>query len=84
MPQNNEYWKNRYLQLEEAAHRNSLELVNVLENQYYKAQQEIEAKIAVWYQRFADNNNIFLVETRKFLNAEERKEPKGKVKADPK
>ena len=36
--------------------------------------QEIEKSIAVWYQRFADNNDISLADAKKLLTSGELKE----------
>lgn len=51
-----------------------------LENQYKKASATIEKQIAVWYQRFADNNEISLTEAKRLLNSKELKEFKWDVK----
>lgn len=80
MSRSKEYWQERFLQLEEATHKSSIDLVGTLESQYIKAQQEIEAKILVWYQRFADNNNISLLDTRKYLKSNELEELKWSIK----
>nr|DAS46180.1 MAG TPA: minor capsid protein [Caudoviricetes sp.] len=46
---------------------------------YQKAQAEIEAKINMWYQRFADNNSITMTEARKLLTSGELEEFKWTV-----
>lgn len=80
MPKSREYWKERFLQLEEASNKKGRDVIAEIDNQYRKAQQEIEAKILVWYQRFADNNNISLSEARKRLTSKELEELKWSVK----
>lgn len=79
MPKSREYWQERFLQLEEASNKKGMDLIAEIDNQYRKAQQEIEAKISVWYQRFADNNNISLQEARKRLNSNELEELRWSV-----
>jgi len=69
-----DYWRERFAQLEEAANQQGLSACADLEFQYRKAQQELEAKIAVWYQRFADNNQTSLAEARKWLTGKDLEE----------
>lgn len=47
--------------------------------QYLVAQRQMEAKINAWYQRFANNNAISLVEARRLLNSSELDELKWDV-----
>jgi len=42
-----------------------------LEKQYRIASANLEKQIAVWYQRFANNNNISMAEAKKLLNSTE-------------
>jgi SPP1 gp7 family putative phage head morphogenesis protein len=78
--QNEQYWKKRFEALEDATNKKGQSLYADVEEQYVKAQRTIEAKIRVWYQRFADNNNITMAEARKMLTAKELKEFKWDVK----
>ena len=48
--------------------------VENLDRQFANAVQEIEKSIAVWYQRFADNNDISLADAKKLLTSGELKE----------
>lgn len=73
---NSEYWKHRFALLEEAQHKDSWKVQEALQTQYSKAQKEIENKLRVWYQRFADNNQIGLADARKMLAASELAELK--------
>ncbi|MCX7715033.1 MAG: minor capsid protein [Clostridia bacterium] len=50
-----------------------------LDDQYRKASTSIEKDIAVWYQRFADNNEISLLEAKRLLNTKELDEFKWSV-----
>lgn len=76
---NSDYWKERFQQLESARHESSVEKIAEIQEQFDKAQYLIEEKINAWYQRFADNNNISLVEAKKLLNSEELREFKWDV-----
>lgn len=75
-----EYWKDRFKQLEELLYQVGVQCYPDIEGQYQHAMRQIEAKILVWYQRFADNNEISLLEARRFLRASELKELKWDVK----
>lgn len=74
-----DYWRDRFKQLEEAQNRKGRECYEEIEEIYNKAIKKIEAKIAIWYQRFADNNNIDLTEARKILTLKELEELKWDV-----
>lgn len=76
---NASYWKERFKTIEESQHKRGLKCYANIEEQYQHAQREIEQKINLWYQRFADNNNISLMEARKLLNSEELEELKWDV-----
>lgn len=76
---NSDYWTERFQQLESARHESSVEKIAEIQEQFDKAQYLIEEKINAWYQRFADNNNISLVEAKKLLNSEELREFKWDV-----
>lgn len=71
---NSEYWKERFQQMENARHESSVEKIVEIQNQIDKAQHVIEEKINAWYQRFADNNDISLIEAKKLLNSKELRE----------
>lgn len=75
-----EYWKERFLQLENAQHKKGADAMKEIEEIYHRAQLEIEYQIERWYQRFAKNNNITLAEARKFLSSSDLAELKWDVK----
>ena len=77
---NKEYWKKRFEQLEQAEHDEASSLLYTLEDHYKKAERQIEGQIQSWYQRFAINNNISMVNARKLLNSKELAEFKWDVK----
>lgn len=68
---NAEYWAKRMKQMEEALLDQSYSYVENLEAQFSRAQIELEKQIALWYQRFAANNEITLAEAKRLLNADE-------------
>ncbi len=74
-----EYWKGRFEQLERSQHQKGMECYAEIEKQYRQAQRQIENQIAVWYQRFADNNGVSLQEARRMLNKRELEELKWDV-----
>lgn len=76
---NSDYWKQRFEQLESAQNKKGAQAYAEIEALYKEAQKEIEGKIAVWYQRFADNNNISMAEARKWLTGKDLKEFKWDV-----
>lgn len=76
---NSEYWKERFQQMENARHESSAEKIIEIQQQIDKAQHAIEEKINAWYQRFANNNNLSLVDAQKQLNSKELKEFKWDV-----
>lgn len=68
------YWAQRMKNMEEALLDHSYTYVENLDRQFANAVQEIEKSIAVWYQRFADNNDISLADAKKLLTSGELKE----------
>lgn len=69
-----EYWKKRFAILEALMHNRSMDDVESIAKLYDAAQREIEKQLAVWYQRFADNNGITLQSAKKILTGRELKE----------
>lgn len=51
-----------------------------MEKQYKAAQNELEAQIARWYQRFADSNGISLAQAKQWLKGQDLAEFKWDVK----
>ena len=61
------YWAQRMKTMEAALQDQAYSYVENLEAQFTAAQAEIEKQIAVWYQRFADNNEITLADAKRLL-----------------
>lgn len=77
---NAEYWKQRFTQLEAAQNRKGATAYLEMEKQYKAAQNELEAQIARWYQRFADRNSISLAQANQWLKGQDLAEFKWDVK----
>lgn len=77
---NAEYWKQRFTQLEAAQNRKGAGAYLEIEKQYKAAQNELEAQIARWYQRFADSNGISLAQAKQWLKGQDLAEFKWGVK----
>ncbi|MCR1756468.1 minor capsid protein [Clostridioides difficile] len=75
----NDYWRKRFEQLEEAQNNKSVKYYLELEKQYKLAINSIEKDILAWYNRFAKNEGISLLEARKLLNTRELEEFKWSV-----
>jgi len=73
------YWARRFEYVESLTHRRSVQAIRESERAVASALADIERDIARWYQRFADNNQIDLVEARRLLNAGELAEFKWSV-----
>lgn len=71
---NADYWRGRFSILEDAAHNDSVQYIQTLEQQFKIASNSIQGDIEKWYARFAKNNNITLLEAKKWLNADQLKE----------
>lgn len=69
-----EYWQERFRQLEESQHDTSVQTVQEIEQEFRRAEQALDGKINAWYQRFAANNGISMVEARCLLNSDELEE----------
>ena len=76
---NEDYWKERFEQLENSTHNRSVRTVQSIDKELQKAQKTIEDQINAWYQRVAKNNDITMKEARKLLTAKELKEFKWDV-----
>jgi SPP1 gp7 family putative phage head morphogenesis protein len=77
---NAEYWKQRFTQLEATQNRKGAGAYLEIEKQYKAAQNELEAQIARWYQRFADSNGISLAQAKQWLKGQDLAEFKWDVK----
>ena len=51
-----QYWQERAKQIEDARHRDALQVVDDLFRGSVEAEKQIERDITVWYKRFGDNN----------------------------
>ena len=65
------YWSQRMKRMEDALKDRSFSYVESMERQFMAAQGEVERQIAVWYQRFAANNQISLADAKRQLTAGE-------------
>lgn len=77
---NADYWKQRFTQLEAAQNRKGAGACLEIEKQYKAAQNELEAQIVRWYQRFADSNGISLAQAKQWLKGQDLAEFKWDVK----
>ena len=77
---NANYWKQRFTQLEAAQNRKGAGAYLEIEKQYKAAQNELEAQIVRWYQRFADSNGISLAQAKQWLKGQDLAEFKWDVK----
>ncbi len=69
-----EYWKGRFEALSASLLEDGMDYYDDAERLFRKAQNAIDGDIAVWYQRFAENNKITLQEAQKWLRDKELKE----------
>ena len=60
--------------LEKASRKRGEDYIRRMEEGFYKTSQAVQERLAVWYQRFADNNGISLMEAKKRLTRREMKE----------
>ncbi|MFQ5010147.1 phage head morphogenesis protein [Clostridioides difficile] len=74
-----DYWRKRFEQLEETQNNKSVKYYLELEKQYKLAINSIEKDILAWYNRFAKNEGISLLEAKKLLNTRELEEFKWSV-----
>jgi len=74
-----EYWRERFVQLEQAQNQLAQVGRQQIERHYRLAQRELDDQIRVWYQRLADNNEISLAEARRWLSGDELAEFKWDV-----
>jgi len=68
---NADYWAQRLKNMEDALKDQAYSYVENMDRQFVEAQAEIERQLSVWYQRFADNNDITLAEAKRLLTADE-------------
>lgn len=74
-----DYWKERFETLNESLLKDGMDYYDEAEKIFRRAQRSIDRDIAVWYQRFADNNKISLQDAQKLLRKDELEEFKWTV-----
>ena len=68
------YWARRFKIMEDALKNQAYDYVLNLERQFDIAIRDIDTQMRAWYQRFAKNNEITLVEAKRLLTTDELKE----------
>lgn len=77
---NIDYWRKRFEENQKNILKPTDNYIVEIEKIFKQAENDIEKEIALWYQRFADNNGITdMSEARKRLNGKELKELKWNV-----
>lgn len=71
---NREYWQKRFSAVEEMRNERGRLTVDAIAPHFDRAQASIEKEIRAWYQRFADNNEISVVDAKKLLRQNELEE----------
>jgi len=69
-----EYWQKRFEILQEALLNKGDKYYEELIKQYEKASRSVQDKIALWYMRLADNNEVTLARAKQMLSNQELKE----------
>jgi len=67
----NQYWKSRFKEMENDQYRKSATYYKDLQEQFRRAQNDIQMDMEHWYQRLADNNEISLAGAKRLLKGEE-------------
>ncbi len=76
----NNYWKDRFIELEKSSYKKGYQAYKNIEESLIKAQREIEKQIEAWYGRFAVNNSLDIHDAKLLLNSKELEEFKWDVK----
>ena len=71
---NREYWQKRFSAVEEMRNKRGRLTVDAIAPHFDRAQATIDKEIRAWYQRFADNNEISVVDAKKLLKKNELEE----------
>lgn len=71
---NREYWQKRFSAVEEMRNKRGRLTVDQIVPHFDRAQASIDKEIRAWYQRFADNNEISVVDAKKLLKKNELEE----------
>lgn len=70
----NDYWRERFEQLQTAQMNKGIDYYNHLAEEYEKAAANIQKEINAFYSRFATENQVSLTEAKKILSKRELKE----------
>ncbi|MDP4152610.1 MAG: minor capsid protein [Bacillota bacterium] len=73
------YWQKRFEMLEEAQLKTGQAYYSEAEKQFTRAAANVEKEISNWYRRFAENNEISLLEAKRLLNSSQLKELKWDI-----
>ncbi len=73
------YWQKRFELVEQAQNQLGVQCYAQIEQQYRRAQRQLETQINAWYGRFANNNSVTMQEARRMLNDRELEELKWDV-----
>lgn len=76
---NAEYWKQRFILLQEAQEKESLVYLEDVDNAYRRSTQSLQNDIDRWYARVAENNEISFADTKMLLSKAELEEFKWTV-----
>ncbi len=71
---NAEYWKKRFLALEDNQYSKSKAYIEDMERQFRRAQIAIQSDLDKWYYRLAENNDISYTAAKKLLKKDELEE----------
>lgn len=71
---NADYWRKRAEAVEEQAHQSAAAFLETATEEFDKASARLQREIADWYRRFAEDNEISLVEAKRLLTGRELKE----------
>lgn len=72
--QNEKYWKERFEAIEQDLFHDANISIEDIHTMLQKAFGTIDQKIAIFYQKYADNNKVTFAEAKKYLRDNERKE----------
>lgn len=76
---NSQYWKQRFIELEDVQNKQSGKYIDILKEEYNKSLSKIEKEITNWYIRLADNNELNYTNAKKMLDRKELQEFKWTV-----
>lgn len=68
---NEEYWKARALEAKKLTEQEADKTAAYINEQYRKAMKDIDDRVRLWYQRFAENNSMTMQQAKKVLNGPE-------------